>query len=265
MKSHVHALVAKLSARELAFAATEFLAPVVRGGRVRVCVAGLVHPCAVTPPSFSGWGVFRVTAPAVARVIRRAGHPAICAYLERLALHRVRLAQPLARGSWFAVPLHGAARPVEVHLVHGAQVMDVVRCRCDGAVHWFEEVDRTSDPVLSQSLRTALSRGAAVETLALPALSPDVRGAYAVAQRSLAPRDAQTRLSAALRTGGGSLRAFDEQSGCWNVAWTDRNGGEQRSLVSKTDLTVVSAGICLSGQDRDFDLTSLVGVVTGED
>ena len=31
--------------------------------------------------------------------------------------------------------------------------------------------------------------------------------------------------------------------------------------IAKSELTVVSAGICLSGRDRDFDLQSLVGVV----
>ncbi len=50
------------------------------------------------------------------------------------------------------------------------------------------------------------------------------------------------------------------------VEWRERTGAtgaverRYRSLVS-SQLSVVSSGICLSGRDRDFDLTSLVSVV----
>ncbi len=49
------------------------------------------------------------------------------------------------------------------------------------------------------------------------------------------------------------------------VEWRERSGGagtaarRYRSLVSP-ELSVISSGICLSGRDGDFDLTSLVGV-----
>jgi hypothetical protein len=71
----------------------------------------------------------------------------------------------------------------------------------------------------------------------------------------------EKRLQEALRTGGGTLREFRDRDDHWLVEWTTSTGEHHTSAISKNDLTVVSAGICLSGMDRNFDLQSLVGVV----
>ena len=43
------------------------------------------------------------------------------------------------------------------------------------------------------------------------------------------------------------------------------NGSPHRSVVKKDNLAVESAGICLAGTDRNFDLQSLVCVIrTGQ-
>lgn len=267
MKNHVHALVAALSARESELVTTEFLAPVVRGGRIRLRVAGLVHPCAVSPSTFSGWGVFVLERAGHARLVRRADHASIRGYLDRLPLRRVRLAQRLARGSHAAIPLHGSTTMVQVHLTHGAQVMDVVHCRFDGNAHWFEDVDRTEDPRLSERLRTELTRGTAADMLKMPGVTTEARVAYALALPHAAERTSptQARLMRALQKGGGALEGFTEDHHVLEVRWRDRHGHPRVSTVMRGDLTVVSSGICLSGMDRDFDLASLVGVMAGED
>jgi hypothetical protein len=46
--------------------------------------------------------------------------------------------------------------------------------------------------------------------------------------------------------------------GRWNG---ERVGESHTSAISKQDLTVVTAGICLDDLDEEFDLQSLVGVV----
>ena len=54
-------------AEERAFTA-EFLAPIVRGGTVQVRIAGVICGLKVTPADFEGWGVFRPTSAAEARL-----------------------------------------------------------------------------------------------------------------------------------------------------------------------------------------------------
>ncbi|MGH9822716.1 MAG: hypothetical protein ACREDR_05630, partial [Blastocatellia bacterium] len=72
-------------------------------------------------------------------------------------------------------------------------------------------------------------------------------------------------LRTALDRAGGTLESTRDHGDYWTIEWTSGNGERHRSAISKTDLTVISSGICLSGRDRDFDLTSLVGVMEGRE
>jgi hypothetical protein len=72
----------------------------------------------------------------------------------------------------------------------------------------------------------------------------------------------------ALEKADATLHSFSEippvedSSGYLVVEWSEQ--GRTRRYRSTIDprLTVVSSGICLSGRDRDFDLTSLINVMT---
>ncbi|WP_445248687.1 hypothetical protein [Microcoleus sp. OTE_8_concoct_300] len=100
-----------------------------------------------------------------------------------------------------------------------------------------------------------------------------MRTVYELVSRNIKGFDpkvrAGQRLQRALKMGGGELRDFcvkrsypaGNRQNYWLVEWTSGSGEHHTSAIAKNDLTVMSAGICLSGLDKDFDLHSLVGVV----
>jgi hypothetical protein len=76
-------------------------------------------------------------------------------------------------------------------------------------------------------------------------------------------RVVQGRLEMALAHAGAELIDVVEHADRYSVSW-HVDGERHISAVDKSDdLEVMVAGICLAGQDRRFDLSSLVGVVRG--
>jgi hypothetical protein len=269
-------LVAKIAAEGSQLKHVQFLAPCVRGGKVRTRVSGLVYTFAPQPRDFEGWGFFQPVSAEAADLVEEAGLPRVAEYLHRLRLLRLRLAHALRGQTWLAYPVNEsdarqrgtAARPIPVHLVTEGAAFEVIVARCDGGAWWFEETDRRADPEHAEQLRDAMRAITPTESVRFSGLTPEMRTAYdLVAQQAqefqalLQPRRDEARLREALGIAGGALREFHDRGDFWLVEWTTRDGERHTSAIAKSELTVVSAGICLSGRDRDFDLQSLVGVV----
>jgi hypothetical protein len=272
----IRKLLSQLSAQEEQLRSTQFLAPCVCGGRVRTRVAGLVYTFRPEPRDFGGWALFQPVSANTAAVIEEAGLPLVAEYLKRLPALRLRLVHALKERSWLAYPVNesdarqrwGNARPVPAHLVSEGAAFEVIVARWDGGAWWFEEVDRRADPQEAERLRAAMRAVTPPEQVRFPGITPEMRSAYDLAaqqarefQALMQPRREEARLREALRLGGGALREFRDRGDFWLVEWTTRDGERHTSAIAKRELTVVSAGICLSGRDRDFDLQSLVGVV----
>jgi hypothetical protein len=158
----------------------------------------------------------------------------------------------------------GIAGPVVVRLVENGQPFERVIGRVEGETIWYDEPDRRGDPLLAEQLRDALATGH--EVCAIAGLSPGERASYALlAERqrvtSAAQHAARTeaRLRDALLLGGARLVGYTTNATGLRVTW-EREGQQSTTLINP-DLAVVSAGICLSGMDHDFDLASIVGVV----
>src|SRR5262249_51932533 len=97
----------RLAAAEEQFFAREFLAPVVRGGAVRVRIAGVLCKLQVQAADFQGWGVFRPRSHTEAHFVRPARLAERQRYLELFPRVRLILAWK-QNDQWLGMPGHRA-------------------------------------------------------------------------------------------------------------------------------------------------------------
>jgi hypothetical protein len=284
-RPNVDELMRSLEAKESAFLANDFLAPVVARGEVRVRIGGIVCRLLVEPRDFVGWGVFRPLSHTQARLIRTASLGERREYLRLFPVVRLLLCGRTDHG-WLAsaasfgdqrVHLDGLA---PVLMVEDAQQFDAICSRYDGGTFWFDEVDARRDPGAAAYLREAIAGRTAPDELLRKGTTAEERAAYEVEfwrlfraeHPELAAHDGgkaapqsgidavARRLATNLSHAGAQLVEYLERGDSYRVTYSV-DGQRFTSSVNKADLTVQVAGICLSGEDQLFDLASLVGVL----
>jgi hypothetical protein len=261
-----------LAAAEERFLASEFLSPVVRGGQVQVRIAGVVCTLRIQPPDFQGWGVFRPASYAEAAFVRPAKLAERARYLELFPLVRLILATKQGE-DWLALPAHRSDSRfkidglIPVRLVEDARVFEVIEARFDGSNFWYAGADSRWDPAMASYLRQQLDLVTPPEKLQRSGLTAEERAAYAIgylpryeaSEEGRRSRE-EERLRGALAHAGAELKDYVERADVYTVTY-EVDGQRHVSAVSKQDLSVQVAGICLSGEDEKFDLQSLVGVI----
>jgi hypothetical protein len=269
----IRKLLNQIASAEAQMCATQFLAPCVKGGRVRTRVAGMIYTFISQPQKFEGWGIFQPMDDRTATLVEEADLPQIAAYLQQFPTIRLRLAYRLQHQSWLAYPVNEAdmhqrfktVKPMPVHLVIEGVAFEQILARWNGNSCWFEDIDRRADPAIAEALQSALKQLVPVEELQFKGMTPEMRSLYELVARRTEgfarPQGDEKRLRLALKLGGGELHQFQDRGDYWTVDWITADGTRHTSAIAKDDLTVVSSGICLSGRDRDFDLQSLVGVM----
>ncbi|MEO1763058.1 MAG: hypothetical protein AAFR83_14020 [Cyanobacteria bacterium J06629_18] len=278
--ANIRKLIDKLATEENKLLSTEFIAPCVGNSKVRTRIAGMTYTFAPEPRNFVGWGIFKPINDKQATFVEEPNLPLICEYLKNFQFLRFRLVYPLQKQSWLAYPVNeadmiqrcGYCKPVAIHLVAEAIRFEVVIARTDSAVWWFDECDRRSDVMVAQFLREQLESVTPPQELHFKGMTPEMRATYDLATQQAEEfstlyqqkRD-EKRLKEALKMGGGELQQWSDRQNYWVIEWTTSDGEQHTSAISKNDLTVMSAGICLSGEDQKFDLQSLVGVVERRD
>lgn len=254
-------LFRKVEKAERAFFNSEFISPVVSGSKVRVRILGLVYEFKVKD-DFEGWAVLRPISPARAKVVTSPSLLQVSEYLERLSRVRFILSQKRNK-LWHGISqqLPGSQSPVL--LTSGVGLFDDVVTRFDGQNYWFQAKDLRSNPALTEYLRESLNKSIPLDKLRKPGLTPFHREAYRwqlfLREKKLGELTLD-KIKRAVSHGGGDFKSYIERADSYTVVFS-LHGEEFRSTIRKHDFEVISAGICLSGQDRKFDLQSLVGVM----
>jgi hypothetical protein len=262
----------RLAAAEERFLASEFLAPVVPGGIVQVRIAGVICTLRIQPADFSGWGVFRPCSHADAVLVRPARLAERARYLDLFPLVRLILASKV-EDQWLVLPAHREDSRfridglVPVHHVEEAQLFEVIEARFDGTHFWYAGPDPRWDPAMASYLRQQLVALTPPDRLRRLGLTAEERAAYAQSYWPLYDQSEEgrrnreeQRLRSALAHAGAELTDYIERPDVYTVTY-DVDGQRHVSTISKKDFSVQVAGICLSGEDQNFDLQSLVGVI----
>jgi len=272
----IRKLINKLATEENKLRSIEFIAPCVSNSKLQTRIAGMLYTFTPKPGNFEGWGIFKPINEKQAAFIEEPNLPLISEYLKNFQSLRFRLTYPLRGQSWLGYPVneadmeqrYGYCKPAAIHLVADAEQFEVIIARFDGAAWWFDECDRRADVMVTQGLREKLKQITPPQELHFKGMTPEMRTAYDLATQQAQEFSAlqkqqqdEKRLKKALQMGGGELRQWSDRQDYWVVEWITSNGEHHTSAISKKDLTVMSAGICLSGEDEKFDLQSLVGVV----
>lgn len=272
----VNRLIDTMAQEEEDFFDSSFLAPVVGPSKVRTRISGVVVTFDIQR-GFEGWGIFRPVSWKSARLVSKASIDEIDGYLNLFPRMRVILSE-LHTGFWLAHPANSSdtlqrfgwkrGEFRRVLLATGVEQFEQIICRFDGSNLWFEDIDSARDPLVAEHLRQAFKDHAKIADLQIPTLTPEEKIAFALASGLELVRSAEAygqdptgaQLQRALRHADADLVSYIDQGDTLLVRFTV-DGVEYASSVAKGDLTIVAAGICLSGQDRNFDLTSLVGVL----
>lgn len=250
----------------------KFIAPVVKGGKVTTSIDGLVYEFRINDPEYEGWAVLKPVSPMEARIEGDPRRNNIRKYLSCFPLLDLILITGVDNShSFLAYPAHredylkrfGVGREVYVHLVDDGEAFRWVKAAFDGANFWFVSHHRGRSRQVAAYLKESLNELVDPVDLKFPDLRPEEKTAYNIAIEDLLEKgktDTERKLERALGFAGAKLVSYSETEDNYRVRWT-ADDREHISVIKRDDLSVLSAGICLSDRDDDFDLTSLVGVM----
>lgn len=258
-----------------------FVSPVYKNRWVATRIDKIIYRFEI-PRLSPGWYKFRPTSQNTAKKIGDADLMSVEKYLK--LFDKLRLIMIKREGNViFGIPFKtnkfnfnmSQIFPVYLALDDMAIDFDEILCRFDGVNVWYEQVPMNNDPARSEYLRESLFNKLNPNDVEFQGLRFEDKIAYGIryqlileeeeklkkaAEKRLL-KNTKYRIQKAVEHSGGRFKDYTERGSNFSVTY-DVDGETYTSTVAKDkNLTVLTAGFCLSGHDRDFDLTSLISVI----
>lgn len=242
----------KLIQDEQKLKGTEFVSPVSNSNKARLLADGIFTEFKLKE-KISGWWVFKVKNMQNAEIIREANIPEIKEYAKNFKKCALILLIQDKFGQWIAYDI-SKNKIVIVFLVEGALSFDNISSVYDGANYWFISINRNSDIKKPSYLREYLNLNIPNN----PNLSFKDKLIFEAAynlKENIHMDSELIKIVHALQTGNAKLLSYQKTDNGYIIKW--EKGSHIYSSNVDEKLSVKTAGFCISGKDKEHDLTSL--------
>ncbi|MDD5649835.1 MAG: hypothetical protein PHF86_05345 [Candidatus Nanoarchaeia archaeon] len=265
--SNVFDLIKKVGEKEAAI--QEFISPIFFNEYVATKIEGIVYKFKISQKT-PGWYKIQSIDRKTAKTVEQADLSDIDTYLKFLT--KIRFILVMKKNNvYFGIPekSNNLKLPFEqmipVYLTDDSvQDFDRVIVRFDGANFWYHQLDYSNDISKASYLREKLLKVVDSKKINYSGLTIEEKIAYTLRvtlDKKLVIDKKKTSLKDDVEHAGGEFIKFTEKSDHFSVTYIV-DGQQYTSHVSKNEShSVITAGICLSGEDRKYDLKSLITVM----
>lgn len=214
-----------------------------------------------------GFGIFRAVDATTAHFIREADQDQINNYFKLLP--QVKAIFAFKTDFWYCMPQNitayhklGFNVVTPVFNADNIEPLDYFVGRYDGNGIWFEYLDPNCDGNKIEALKECFKKKSLSK---LKGLTPEDEVVFNLIFKKKEEQESVTfegRLKALFTKKNAVLDSFRERGQELEVKWKTKSGQPYTTWVKKSNLSVISAGICLDHEDHKFDLNSLIGIVS---
>lgn len=281
-KDNIYDLINKIGKQEERITERIIISPVFYNNRIVIRIQGLIHYLNIleTEP---GWYQFKAIDNKRAIVTSSAEVDQIQSYLNFLPKIRIVLVHK-EKNNYLGIPMKNNNIGLKVSelfpvLLFNDMVTDFSKCMCrfDGANIWFESIDISADPSITDYLNESLKIFRSPSRIKILGLTLEEKIAYNIKykieqkikeeRKKLLEKKRKTKIQQDIEFAGGEFLKSNEKSDHFYVTY-QIDGEEFNSIVSKDPKHhVITAGICLTDYvtgragDKDFDLKALISVI----